>query len=247
MFVISQVAHARLYHRLYAQGLMSQSEWDHRKTEPMHFFGRMTIRPYLDKEWLARGGHVRGCSALASFPVTLPHMPFAQDSLWNKRASPAPPFHVLLSRKRFFHRCRLAKDQVDKTLKHPLALEFTEIMRQQDTEKSKGVAMRWLARGGARPSAAPAPSSHIMSGSTSTIGRVSFFFLCVTGLALTSYARSHLTHPRQETGPRSLSASPATASCSIRAPNSFISLPEPMMASCSSISLSTLAPSMKGW
>jgi len=179
LFVISQIAHARLYHRLYAQGFMSQSEWDHRKVEPMHFLGPMNIRPYLDKEWLASGGHSRGCIAISFFPVTLPHMPIAKDSLWNKHTNPAPPFHALLSRKRFLFRCKLAKEQGRKTLNHPLTLEFTEISRRQAIEKSKGIAMKWLVSDGSHkqsgitvPQATP---SHIISNNCSTLGHISSY------------------------------------------------------------------------
>src|SRR5215813_7099330 len=84
MFLVSQMAHARVHHRLYAEGQTSPADWERLKTEPMHFLGPMNLRPYSDRDWLAKGGYASGGIGIALLPVTLPHMPIADEALWDK-------------------------------------------------------------------------------------------------------------------------------------------------------------------
>lgn len=141
--VLLQLAHARLTHRLYAEGSITQEEWDHRTTEPTYFFGPFNLRPYLDPEWLRNGGSTRCCIAVSWYETILPHMPVAR--LANGRVLKKPKFDSLLSEKQFLQRCQTCKRQSKNFFQHPLLVEFAELSRSGVLRRSKILADRWRA------------------------------------------------------------------------------------------------------
>lgn len=141
--VLLQLAHAKLTHKLYAKGLISQSEWEHRTKEPTYFFGPFNLRSYLDPEWLENGGSTRCCIAVAWYETILPHMPTAR--LGNGKIEENPSFDSLLSEKQFLSRCGTSKRQSKVFLKHPLLVEFAELSRSRTLQRSKILADRWRA------------------------------------------------------------------------------------------------------
>ncbi|KAF8515960.1 hypothetical protein JB92DRAFT_2912691 [Gautieria morchelliformis] len=132
--VLVQLAYARILHRLYAQGALSEAEWTHRIAQPMHFSGPLNLRPYLDPEWLATGERAVN---------TLPAMPVARTLPRGSLALENPPFDTLLSKGRFLHRCRIAKKQTSDFLNHPLQTEFAQILRLPKLRKARSNALNW--------------------------------------------------------------------------------------------------------
>lgn len=141
--VLLQLAHAKLTHKLYAEGLISQSEWEYRTREPTYFFGPFNLRSYLDPEWLKNGGSTRCCIAVAWYETILPYMPIAR--LANEQVHRNPDFDSLLSEKQFLSRCETCKRQSKKFFKHPLLVEFAELSRTRTLQRSKIMADRWMA------------------------------------------------------------------------------------------------------
>ena len=146
--VLSQLAHARVLHRLYVQGLLSKADWADRITQPMHQLGLINLRPYLDQEWLAAGGADRVCTAISFSMSTLPTLPVARSLRDGSEVSETPPFDALLSGPRFFHRCRIVKEQASDFLGHSLLPEFAQIIRSARAKKSRLIALDWRAQAG---------------------------------------------------------------------------------------------------
>ena len=144
--VLSQLAHARVLHRLYAQGLLSKADWADRITQPMHQSGPFNLRSYLDQEWLAAGGADRVCTAISFYRSTLPTLPVARSLRYSSEVSETPPFDALLSGPRFFHRCRIVTEQASDFLSHSLLPEFVQIMRPARAKKSRLIALDWRAQ-----------------------------------------------------------------------------------------------------
>lgn len=180
--VLSQLATARLLHRRYYRGEISEDEWEYRRRQPMHFFGHVNLRPYLDAEWRRKGGGQEGLALASTFVCTLPFMP----SLGNTRSSAvelsngAPPFSVLLGRDRFLLRCRMFKKQMDHVLKHPLYLDMAELAAQRSIALKKTTALHWKDASLGRhvpdktlPTLSIFGDGQVMSNSTSSGGNVS--------------------------------------------------------------------------
>jgi hypothetical protein len=144
--VLAQLAHARVLHRLYAQGSLSETDWTHRIKQPMHQSGPFNLRAHLDKEWLATGGADRVCVAISFYRTTLPALPVARLLRDNSQVLENPPFQAMLSRGRFLHRCRMVKKQTSAFLTHPLLPEFSQIMRPARAETSRLIALDWRAQ-----------------------------------------------------------------------------------------------------
>ncbi|KAF8574268.1 hypothetical protein K439DRAFT_1624450 [Ramaria rubella] len=143
--VLAQLAHTRILYRLHNQGLISELEWGHRITQPMHFSGPFNLRPFLDSEWLATGGANRVCAAISFYRNTLPRMPLAQQLDYGQMY---PTFDALLSKARFLHRCQVAKQQTMNYFSHPLLTEFAHIMGRELLEKAKIHAQNWRVQSG---------------------------------------------------------------------------------------------------
>jgi hypothetical protein len=141
--VLCQLAHARILHRLYAQGALSEAEWTHQIAQPMQFIGPLNLRPYLDPEWLATGGAGRVCTVVSYYRNRLPAMPVARTLPRGSPALEKPPFEALLSRGRFFHRCRIAKKQTSDFLDHPLKTEFAQLLKLPRIAKARSNALNW--------------------------------------------------------------------------------------------------------
>ncbi|GJE91990.1 hypothetical protein PsYK624_081430 [Phanerochaete sordida] len=120
--VLSQLAFARLLHRLHAQGTLSDADWETRLRQPMHYTGPMNYRPYLDSAWYKSGGAEEVCIAISFYTLTLPSLPRAPTS--PPDATGAPPFHALLSPARFRARAQAARAQSKALAAHPLLHEF---------------------------------------------------------------------------------------------------------------------------
>ncbi|KIJ46300.1 hypothetical protein M422DRAFT_250349 [Sphaerobolus stellatus SS14] len=109
----------------------------------MHFGGPINLRPHIDPRWLEGGA--RGCLAIAaSDAITLPAMPVM--SVKERSEIPFnPSFEQLLSKENFLRRCLFAKRQGDLMTKHPLVVEFSEVIHEFMEERYKAFSLRWKA------------------------------------------------------------------------------------------------------
>ncbi|KAI9067817.1 hypothetical protein FKP32DRAFT_227499 [Trametes sanguinea] len=184
MPVISQMALARVLHRRYLRGDMSEEEWERRRRQPMHYGGPLNLRPHLDKEWLRQGG-LSGIALMIDFyDCTLPFMPTPFGTRRDAdvpRVDGAPPFSALLSRERFIHRVKGVKRQISRGVKHPLFLDIAHARQQRLSIRKKAVAEHWLAAVGGRPPPQsteprdldPVAPDFVFTGGLSSIGDVS--------------------------------------------------------------------------
>ncbi|KZT28425.1 hypothetical protein NEOLEDRAFT_1086705 [Neolentinus lepideus HHB14362 ss-1] len=140
--VLGQLALARVLHRCRHRGEISEKEWQWRRREPMHNGGPLNVRPFLDKKWLARGGEVELMIAINFFFCTLPFMPSVSES--ECEADGTPPFSKLLSRERFFYRCKLIKNQTSEFLRHPLFLEIASARLPGRIARVKFTTLHWI-------------------------------------------------------------------------------------------------------
>ncbi|EPQ58332.1 hypothetical protein GLOTRDRAFT_137071 [Gloeophyllum trabeum ATCC 11539] len=140
--VLGQLALSRVLHRLRGQGKISDAEWETRRRQPMHNGGPANLRPFLDREWVARGGDSEAMIAISFYWNTLPFMPCAADGDAN------PSFDKLLSRERFFYRCRMMKAQSDGFFRHPLFLEIASARLPGRIERARSGTLQWMAKEG---------------------------------------------------------------------------------------------------
>ncbi|KAK0483770.1 hypothetical protein IW261DRAFT_1331704 [Armillaria novae-zelandiae] len=118
--VLAQIAMGRLLCRRYAQGLITEEEWEFRKTEPTYTLGPVNIRPYLDHEWYTRGGAENPMLSIGFYSYPMSFVPLKPEGAY-------APFDILLSRQRFWHRCRNMKKRANDLLKHPLFLDIGSV------------------------------------------------------------------------------------------------------------------------
>ena len=139
--VIAQLATSRILHKQYSEGRMTHEEWEHRKREPMHFFLPVSLRPYLNQEWVERGGLAEVFLSVNLFYCTLPFMPTAPEGAYD-----ATGRKILLSDGRFLLRCNLIKQQMASYMQHPLFLEIVEASLQQSVAKRRLIASQGCRR-----------------------------------------------------------------------------------------------------
>lgn len=170
--VLAQIAITRILCRRYIEGRISQEEWDMRRRQPMHTGGPLNLRPYLDKEWLAKGGHATVGCAIGFFWYTLPYMPLGSAANLSV-GDHLPSFAELLSRDRFFLRTNLVKKQSNHIFRHPL---FGSIVKQQSRDRIQRVVQvlqNFEAVKASGGEAAPSKTPFVLSFAGSSMGNVS--------------------------------------------------------------------------
>ncbi|KAK0503445.1 hypothetical protein EDD18DRAFT_1064752 [Armillaria luteobubalina] len=118
--VLGQMAMARLLCRRYAQGLMTEEEWEFRKREPTYTAGPINIRPYLDREWYTHGGAENPMLSIGFYLYPMSFVPLKPEGGHST-------FDALLSRKRFWYRGRRMKERANDVLNHPLFLDIGSV------------------------------------------------------------------------------------------------------------------------
>ncbi|KAF9500164.1 hypothetical protein BDN71DRAFT_1440734 [Pleurotus eryngii] len=169
--VLAQIAITRILCRRYVEGCISQEEWEMRRRQPMHTGGPLNLRPYLDKEWLAKGGHATVGCAIAFFWYTLPFMPLGSAANLSVGDN-LPSFAELLSRDRFFLRTDLVKKQSNHTFRHPL---FGSIVKQQSRDRIQRVVQvlqNFEAVKASGGEVAPSKTPFVLSFAGSSMGNV---------------------------------------------------------------------------
>ncbi|KAL1947894.1 hypothetical protein VTO73DRAFT_13618 [Trametes versicolor] len=154
MPVIAQMALTRLLHRRYLRGDISAAEWEHRRRQPMNFASLFNLRPYLDEAWQRAGGVAEVLLMIEMYNCALPFMPTPYGSrrdAWVPREDGAPPYSVLLSRARFFHRVERSKQQLARAVKHPLLLEMAHARQPPWVARQRKVATHWQAAAKGEP------------------------------------------------------------------------------------------------
>lgn len=134
MPVLFQMAHARLFHRLHAQGLISHTEWDNKGA--WQLLGPVNLRPFVDPV-----GHklLYSCCALSVYNVTLPRIPMPVNDM------DKPSYGDFLTQEQFLYRCTLSAKQLKQFLKHPLLVEIAEAREKNAASTSKAIVMWWRA------------------------------------------------------------------------------------------------------
>ena len=142
--VITQLATARILQKQHGEGRISDAEWERRKREPMHFFLPVSLRPYLNQEWVEKGGLAEVFLSVNLFFCTLPFIPTVPE--YGPKDGKA-----LLSDGRFLLRCNHIKRQMSSYMQHPLFLEIVEAGLQQSVAKRRLIAYQGYGQ-------APAPT-----------------------------------------------------------------------------------------
>ncbi|KAL0946605.1 hypothetical protein HGRIS_012803 [Hohenbuehelia grisea] len=179
--VIAQVAMTRLLCRRYAMGSMSREEWEHRTRQPMITGGPLNLRPFLDKQWIDKGGLNNVGCAISFFWYILPFMPLG-SAVTLAVGDGVPSYITLLSKQRFFHRARLVKKQADHVFKHPIFVGIATEHARYRIQRVKEVAERYTERQAA-PQAPTLPPSHVLSFVASSMGNVGLFLRGCSSLA----------------------------------------------------------------
>ncbi|KAF8838028.1 hypothetical protein BDN67DRAFT_955732 [Paxillus ammoniavirescens] len=145
---LAQVAMTRVLYRRYLRGEISGEEWEYRKKQPHISGGPLNLRPYLDQEWLAKGGHGEFLLAISFLFYQLPFMTLGMTTRQHREelvlCNGAPPFAHLLTFHRFLHRANMVKQQVDKFLYHPLFLEIAGAAHLDRLEITRFGALAWM-------------------------------------------------------------------------------------------------------
>jgi hypothetical protein len=114
----------------------------------MHISGPLNLRPYLDKDWVAKGGAGDVFLAISFFFHQLPFMTLGatrgQDPTTLRLVNEAPPFADLLTFDRFLHRANLIKIQAQQYLKHSFFVEIAMGYHVGRTECSRMVSLEWM-------------------------------------------------------------------------------------------------------
>lgn len=120
--------------------------------QPTHTLSPSNIRPILDREWLAAGGDHEMNIAFSVFFTSIPYLPSPRPYL-HTDVTGAPPMSALLSRKRFFARCKEIKRQMNAWSANPLFYELRE-EQSRTFEVARGSdarEWRYMQNGGSMP------------------------------------------------------------------------------------------------
>lgn len=119
---------ARVLHRRYLRGEISEDEWEWYRTQPFHSAGPINFRPFLDREWYESGGAEVVMMGIGFYFVTIPSIPTVSDGWLSQYQSEledgTPPFSALLPQDRFLRRAQEVKKQLKQMLAHPLLFEI---------------------------------------------------------------------------------------------------------------------------
>lgn len=143
------MATARLLHRRYIRGEISDQEWEFISKQSTHSRGPINLRSYLDKDWYEGGGHGECVVSLAYFSCTLPSFPCPKRTSENgtfQLPDTVPSFADLLSHERFLLRCNMIKKQLRTQLKHPLFVDIAEIRQQAMLNSKRNIYRQWRAK-----------------------------------------------------------------------------------------------------
>ena len=145
--VLGQMGSARVLHRRYLRGEISEEEWMWYCTQPFHSAGPFNLRPFLDRVWYESGGDEVVMLVINFYLVTIPSIPTVPRE-WLSRhrfelEDGAPPFSTLLPRDRFVWRAQEVKKQFKRTLTHPLLFEIATMPSLERAITRKAAAEKW--------------------------------------------------------------------------------------------------------
>lgn len=146
--VLSQIAGARVLHRRYIRGEISEAEWDLIKKQPFNIHGPLNLRPYLDREWYNKGGSTVVALCINYFSFKLPFMP-SNCELPLDNGSPS--FESLISDARFLLRCRMVQKQSQAFMRHPLFFELAHAKLPPSLDARITAANTWRSGGPTEP------------------------------------------------------------------------------------------------
>lgn len=144
--VLTQLATAKVLHRRYQRGEISDEEWGYIRKQPTHSRGPLNIRPHLDKDWYKNGGDGEIMLVLVYFHCTLPTFPsppgFSKTSVY-ETPDGAPSYSQLLSQKRFVYRCNIIRQQLKEQIAHPLFADLAEFQHRDFLSRKKTIYQHW--------------------------------------------------------------------------------------------------------
>ena len=99
---------ARVLHRRYLRGKISEEEWKWYRTQPFNAAGPLNFRPFLDREWCEAGGAGVVMLGINLHFVTISSTPTVSNGWLSQHRSElengTPPFSALLAQDRFVRR-----------------------------------------------------------------------------------------------------------------------------------------------
>ena len=138
---------ARVLHRRYLRGELSEEEWRQHRTQPFHSAGPFNLRPFLDREWYESGGVEVVMLGIHFFLITIPSMPTVPRGWLSQYQSAledgTPPFSALLPKDRFVRRAQAVKKQFKHVLSHPLLFEIATAPFLERAIASKAAVQGW--------------------------------------------------------------------------------------------------------
>ena len=172
-----------MLHRRYLRGEIPAEEWEYRRRQPMHFGGPINLRPYMDEEWQRKGGATEVALAIDYYECTLPFMPTPFGMRKDEgvpRVDGAPPFAVLMSHARFFHRSHLFRAQLQRRVRHPLMLDIALARQPIYNTRKKTNVSHWIAARKGEPLPTytipshwdNVPSDYVPANGLSSVGQV---------------------------------------------------------------------------
>jgi len=138
---------ARVLHRRYLRGEISEEEWEWYRTQPFHAAGPINFRPFLDREWYDSGGAEVVMFGINFYFVTIPSIPTVSGRWLSQHHSEledgAPPFSALLPQDHFVRRVQAMKKQLKDILAHPLLFEIGTAHAVERVRSSKAAVGKW--------------------------------------------------------------------------------------------------------
>ena len=146
--VLAQMATARVLHRRYMRGEISEQEWEHIRKQPTHSRGPLSTRPYLDKDWRSKGGDEEVMVAITYFWCTLPSFPsppgFSKSSVYSF-SDGVPSFADLLSHRQFVYRCNMVRNEMKEQVTHPFLMDMSEFHQRDFLDRKRKIYQHWHA------------------------------------------------------------------------------------------------------
>ena len=145
--VLGQMGSARVLHRRYFRGEITEGQWECYRSQPFHAVGPINFRPFLDREWYESGGAEVVMLGISFYSVTLPSIPTVSYEWLSQHQSKledgAPPFSALLPQDRFVRRAQAVKKQFKDILTHPLLFEIGVAHHAERPLVCKGAVEKW--------------------------------------------------------------------------------------------------------
>ena len=138
---------ARVLHRRYFRGEITEEQWGWYRSQPFHAVGPINFRPFLDQEWYESGGAEVVMLGISFYSLILPSIPTVSREWLSQHRSKledgTPPFSALLPQDRFVRRVKAVKKQFKYILTHPLLFEIGVAHHIERSLAGKAAVEKW--------------------------------------------------------------------------------------------------------